>query len=227
MTPGVDPDGRWLYRVGGISALVLGVAYLVIFPMYASVGAPPTVSDGEVWLRYFAGKTTVWWAILGLSVLTDVLFVPVALSLYLALKGLHRNAMLVATALVGLFVALDLAVTWTHYASLLTLSANYVAAASDVQRAPYIAAASYASAMLTSRLLVVYAIVILSTAFLVIGLVMLKGIFNRTTAHLAVATGILGIVSIGGYGVTIILNALGATIWILIVGYRLCRLARQ
>src|SRR5215472_9649341 len=111
----VDPDGTWLYRVGGICALVLGIAYIVTIPLYASVGAPP--SGGEAWLTYAAGKTTVWWAILGLSVLTDLLFVPVALALYLALEGVSTNAMLVATAFVGLFVVLDLAVTWANFAS--------------------------------------------------------------------------------------------------------------
>jgi len=116
----VDPEGKGLYRVGGISALVLGVAYLIIIPLYASVGAPPT--SGEAWLTYLDGKTTVWWAILGFSVLTDVLFVPVAFALYLALQGVNRNAMLVATAFVGVFVVLDLAVTWSNYAALLTLS---------------------------------------------------------------------------------------------------------
>src|SRR6202022_349890 len=79
-------------------------------------------SGGEVWLKYLEGKTTVWWAILGLCVFTDFLFVPVALSLYVALERVNRNAMLVATAFVGLFVVLDMAVTWTNYASLLTLS---------------------------------------------------------------------------------------------------------
>jgi hypothetical protein len=223
----VDPDGRWLYRVGGISALLLGVAYIIIFPLYAHAGAPPGGSDGETWLKYLAGRTTVWWAILALSVLTDFLFVPVGLSLYLALKGLNRNAMLLATAFVGLFVVLDLAITWSHYASLLTLAANYAAAANDLQRATYVAAASYASAMLASRLLVVYAIVVLSFAILMIGVVMLKGVFSKTTAYLGVATGILGIVSFGGFGVTIIMNAVFATVWLMFVGFRLYRLARQ
>src|SRR5919201_4112901 len=93
-------DVKWLYRVGGISGLVLGAAYIAIIPVYAHVGAPP--SDGETWLKYLAGKTTVWWAIVGLSVLTDFLFVPVALSLYFALKGVNQSAMLLATALVVL-----------------------------------------------------------------------------------------------------------------------------
>jgi hypothetical protein len=222
----VDPDGKWLYRVGGISALVLGAAYIIIFPLYAHVGAPPT-GGGEVWLKYLAGKTTVWWAILGLSVLTDFLFVPFALSLYLALKGVNRNAMLVATAFVGLFVVLDLAITWSHYASLLTLSGDYAAATSDVQRATYVAAATYASAVLASRLFLVYAIVVLSFAILMISFVMLKGVFSKTTAFLGVLTGILGIVSVAGFGVTIIMNAVLATVWVLYAGYGLYRLAQR
>src|SRR4029077_3700548 len=145
----VDPDGKWLYRVGGISALVIGIAYLSILPLFALVGNPPP-SGGELWLKYLEGRTTVWWAILGLSVFTDFLFVPVALSLYLALKRVNKNAMLIASAFVGLFVVLDLAVLWTNYASLLTLTRLHTAATTDVQRAAYVAAANYASAVLES-----------------------------------------------------------------------------
>ena len=224
MDNAVDPDGKWLYRVGGIGALVLGIAYLVTIPLYAHVGAPP--SGGEAWLKYLAGKTTEWWVILGLSVLTDLLYIPVALALYFALKGVNRNAMLLATAFVGLFIVLDLAVTWTNYASLITLRGNYAAAANDAQRAAYIAAANYASAVLASRLEVVYSIVILSSGILLIGLVMLKGIFNKITAYVGLVTGVLGLVSITGWNVAIIMNALFATAWLLLVGYRLYRLGK-
>ena len=221
----VDPDGEWLYRVGGISALVLGIAYLITIPLYAHVGAPP--SGGEAWLKYLAGKTTVWWAILGLSVLTDLLYVPVALALYLALNRANRNAMLVATAFVGVFIVLDLAVTWSNYASLITLGSNYAAATNDAQRVAYIAAANYASAVLASHLEAVYAIVILSFGILLIGLVMLKGNFSKSTAYVGLVTGALGIVSIGGWNVTIIMNAVLATVWVLLVGYRLYRLGSR
>jgi hypothetical protein len=37
----INPDGKLLYRVGGISALAIGIAYLIIFPLFAHVGAPP------------------------------------------------------------------------------------------------------------------------------------------------------------------------------------------
>ena len=222
---GIDAEARGMLRLGGVTALALGIGYLMIFPLYAQVGAPPT-GDGEAWLSYLEGKTTVWWAILGLSVLTDLLFVPVGLSLYVALKSLNRNVMVLATAFVMLFVVLDLAVTWADYASLLTLSGHHSAATTEAQRAAYVAAAHGASSMLTSRLMVVYAIVVLSSAILMIGFVMLRGVFNRTTAYLGLATGVLGILSIGGLSVTIILNAVCATIWLLFVGTRLCRLGR-
>src|ERR1039457_2415636 len=83
---------RW-YRVGGLAALVLGICYVAIIPLYAHVGVPPN-GGGEAWFKYLSGKTTFWWTILGLSVFTDFLFVPVALALYLSLKGVNRNAML-------------------------------------------------------------------------------------------------------------------------------------
>jgi hypothetical protein len=231
MVHAVDPDGKWLYRVGGISALLLGIGYIITIPLYVHVGAPP--SGGEAWLTYLVGKTTVWWAILGLSVLTDVLFVPVALALYLALKGVNRNAMLLATAFVGLFIVLDLAVTWSNYASLITLSGKYAAVTNGAQRAAYVAAANYASAVLASSLEAVYSILVLSVGILLIGLVMRKGVFGKGTAYLGVVTGILGIVTVVGpffvsaLSVTIIVTSVLTTVWVLLVGYRLYRLGQQ
>ena len=221
----VDPGWKWLYRVAGISGLVLGVGYIAIFPLYARVGPPP--SGGEAWLTYLVGKTTVWWVILWLSVLTDLLFVPLAFALYLSLKEINRGAMLIATAFIGLFVCLDLAVTWSNYASLLILGSNYVAAANDLQRAVYVGVAHYPAAVLASPLHVVYAIVILSSGILFVGVVMLKGVFSKATAYVGIVTGIFGIASLTRLGVAVIGNALLATLWVLLVGYRLYRLGQQ
>jgi hypothetical protein len=231
MVNAVDPDGKWLYRVGGISALVLGLAYIITIALYIPVGAPP--SGAKARLTYLAGNTTLWWAILGLSVLTDFLFVPVALSLYLALKGINRNVMLVATACLGLFIVLDLAVTWPNYASLITLSSYYAAATNDAQRAVFVAAANYPSAVLESSFFGVYAILVPSIGILMTGLVMLKGIFSKGMAYLSLVTGILGIVSVASpffvssLSVTVIIASVLTTVWVLFVGYRLYRLGQQ
>lgn len=219
-----SPDETWLFRVGGIAALTTGIAYIVIIALYASVGVPP--EGGEARLAYLVGKTTAWWAIVGVSVLTNFLYVPVALSLYFALRGVNRFAMLLGVAFVGLFVILENAVNWTSYASLILLSEDYAAATNESQRAIFVAAATYVSAVLESPLAGVWAIGTLSFAFLVIGIVMLKSIFSKFTAYVGILTGVFGIAAVAGVGIAIILNAVAATIWLFLVGYRLVRLAQ-
>jgi hypothetical protein len=224
MVSAARPDEKWLYRMGGIFALTLGIAYIIIIPLFARVGAPPT--GGEIWLRYLHGKTTVWWTIIGLCVFTDFLYIPVALALFFALEWVNRSAMLLASVFVGLFVALDLAVTWTNYAALLTLSGLYAAATNEVQRAGYVAAANYASAVLASPIEVFYAIVDLSIGIFIIGFVMLKErrIFKRTTAYLGLGASVLGFISVGGFFLAVMLHTVLLTIWFVFVGYRLCSL---
>ena len=81
--------------------------------------------------------------------------------------------------------------------------------------------------MLTSALEIVYAIVTLSFGILLIGCVMLSGVFNKIAAYLGIATGILGIASLTRFSLAIIGNALFATVWLFLVGYRLNRLAQD
>lgn len=214
-------DDPSLRRAGGLAAIAIGVAYIVVIALYARAGAPPV--GGEAWLAYLAGKTAIWWGIVGVSVLTNFLFVPVALSLYVALKAIHRNAMLIAVACVGMFVVLELAVNWTSYAALIVLSGDYASATNDIQRAASIAAASYPSAVIASPLALVYAIGTLSFGILIIGVVMLKGVFNKVTAWLGIFTGILGLAAVAGLSIAVILNAVFATVWLFFAGYRLIR----
>ena len=232
MVDGADPDGKWLYQMGGISALVFSVAYTVIIALYAIAGGKAT--GAEAWLAHIDGNTSAWWAILGLSVLTDFLLVPVALSLFLALKGINKNAMLVATAFVGLFIILDLALTWTNYASLIALSGNYAATADNAQKAAIVATAIYPSSVVDSNLLFVYNSLTLAVGILMTGLAMLKGIFNKFTAYLGLVTGILGIVAVASSSfastvssMAIILTSVLTLVWYLFVGYRLYRLGQQ
>jgi hypothetical protein len=210
-----------LLRVGGLSALVIGAAYIVIIGLYSVAGAPPV--GGEAWLNYLIGKTTVWWAIVGVSVFTNFLYVPVALALYAALHTVNRHAMLIGVAFVSLFIALELAVNWASYASLIMLSGDYAAASTEAQRALLVAAANYPSSVIASPLALVYAVGTLSFGFLVIGWVMLKSGFGKLTAYLGILTGVLGLVAVAGVSVAVILNALAATLWLFFVGYRLVR----
>jgi hypothetical protein len=35
-------DQKYWYRMGSIATIVIGIGYMIIFPLFASVGAPPS-----------------------------------------------------------------------------------------------------------------------------------------------------------------------------------------
>jgi hypothetical protein len=224
---GATRDDGALHRAGGISALLLAIGYVLIIPLYVLTGAPPTGAAAR--LASLDGKTTVWWCITGLSVLTDLLFIPVAVAVYAALAPYGRRLALFGAALLLLFVVLDLAITWPNYALLIALSGPYAAATSDAQRAVYLAAATYASGVLESTLAGVYAIGVPSLGILLIGLAMRTARFGWI-AYLGVVTGAFGIAAVAGSMFTTALNTLAVatsaltTIWLFAVGYKLYRL---
>jgi hypothetical protein len=228
----VDPDGKWIYRVGGLSAFILGAGYLLTFPVIAYAGGfpPPGI---EARLAFMAEHATGWWTVTALMIFTDLLYVPVFLALYQSLKDINKYMMVLAIACAGLFVALDLAVTWTAYSSLIILGSNYAAATSDAQRAIIVVSAGYPSAINDSPLLGIYATLIPASGLLLASLVMRKGIFNKALAHLGVVTGICGILAgvgpivVGALDIAQYINAGLATIWFFFVGWKLYRLGRQ
>ncbi len=219
----INPERKWIYLIGGIASLTIGILYIIIILLYSSVGVPP--NGGEARLLYLVGKTTSWWPIVGVSVLTNFLYVFVSLSLYSALKHVNRLATLIGVVFINLFAILENAVNWTMYGALIILSQGYATAASESHRAIYISAATFASAVLESPLAAIWAIGTLSLGILLIGFVMLKSEFSKLTAYIGIMTGILGIIAVAGVSIAIILNALFATIWLFFVGYKLYRLS--
>jgi uncharacterized membrane protein YhaH (DUF805 family) len=124
--------------------------------------------------------------------------------------------------------------TWASPISqvaLTTLSQNYAAATSDIQRAAYLATANYALAV-TAVSEPVYSFAVFSIGLLIISLVMLKGIFGKATAYLGIVASIVGFV----YGISLFVPALAITaaitvilwaVWSLLVGSRLYRLGKR
>jgi len=228
----VDPGGKWLYRVGGIAAIVLVVGYFLTFPIYFWVGDQPA-SGVEAQLAYFAEHAAGWWGIVFLMLVTDLLLVPIFFGIYMALKHVNKGLMLVALAFKAfLFVILDLAVTWTAYSTMIIVGVQYGAETTEAQRAVLAAAAAYASAMLDSPMAGTYSILIPSLGVLFAGLVMLKGVFSKATAYVAVLAGLTGILWMGSFfidGLDVIryINALLAMVFYLLVGVRLYKLGRQ
>lgn len=223
-----DPQRRALIRAGGIAALGLGASYLVVTALYSVVGLVPT-ETGEAWLTYLDGKAAAWWGIVLLSALTDLLFLPLAAALYVALGRLDRNLTLAGAGLLILFAVLDLAVTQIGFAGLITLSADYAAATSDAERATAIAAASYPVAIFRSSLFAIYVIGIPAIAILLISLVMRRARFSPVAVWAGILTGVFGVAAVvvpivwSDFGYAAIVAAVLTTVWVLLVGWRLAR----
>jgi len=230
--PGSDAAGRWLYRAAGISAVVLAVGYMAAIPIYVLVGDQPKTGV-EAQLAYFADHTAGWWSIVVLMVSTDLLYVPIYFGLYAALKHLNRGLVAMGVAFAAfLFVILDLAVTWTGYSTMIAVGSDFAAATSEAQRAALVAAAAYPAAILQSPILGSYAILLPSLGAMFVGLVMLKGVFSRATAYLALGMGAVGILFMGSYlieGLAVLRYATGLlpVPFYLLVGIRLYRLGRH
>jgi len=58
----IDPERKRIYRIGGIASFMIGILYIGIIILYATVGVPPV--GGEAILYYFVEKTTTWWTII-------------------------------------------------------------------------------------------------------------------------------------------------------------------
>ena len=226
-----DRDTNWLCRVGGVSGVALGIGYIAIIGMYVPMGAPPKGVEDH--LAYLAAHTAAWWWILGLSVLTDLLFVPLSLALYAVLKEVSRSVMLLATACVALFVFLDLAITWTNVATLIMLSGKFAAAAGPVEKSAVVAIAQSPAMVLQSGLLFVYNSLTLALGLLLAGFPMLKGGFGKVSAYLSIVTGGLGVIAVAGsfffpsMDASIILVSLLTMIWAIIVGCQLFVMGRE
>lgn len=226
-----DSEDRALFRTGGIAGILIALAYPVIVALFVVAGTPlPVGKGGEAWLTYLSGNQASWWAIVGLSVITNILWLPVALAVYRALKAIGNTGAMAGAGLMVLFVVLELATSWSNYAVLIDLSYKFEAAAGEVERAAVLAAASYGSALQSSSLLPYYAIVIPAVSKLVLGLLMFRGgPFGRIIAWLGVLEAILAILSVvgayfvAGLGQAIILASLLSGLWFLLVGLRLVR----
>lgn len=225
----VDPDGKWLYRVGSIAAFILVIGWFLTIPLYVSTGTLPIGTEAR--LIHYAPHLTEWWVILGLMVFTDLFYLGITLALYFALKKIDQNMMLLFIACKVLFVVLDLAVLWPNKAALFTLSSGYAAAVTDAQRAAIVMAAASPAAVLDSVLPSIYSLVIPSLGTLFISLVMVRGVFSKSAGYLGLAAAVTGIMAVadpfmGAWGKAQYVNAILATIWYLIVGFKLYKLGQ-
>ncbi len=225
--PNADPAWTGVYRVGGICLLLAGILYMVGAVLGYSVGTPP--GNNEAFLDALASHRLMAQAAHSVFALTDVLFIPAVLGLYLALKGIDRNAMLVAAALLAFFILLDLGITETNTLALIALTQNYALVTRESQALMYEAAAHWGLA--TLPVATFFSWVGPSSGWLITSIVMRKSVFGTFPAVLGMIVNGLGILAgfyflypipLLGLFLTPILILYG--VWLIAAGRRLLRL---
>ena len=187
MKPAETADSAWksLYRVGGTCALIIAVLLVCEIIVFAVWPQPSTVIG---YFTLFRGNWLVGLLDLDLlGMVAYVLFVPVILALYVALRRANEAFMAIATAL--FFVGISVFFATNTAFSMLSLSDQYAAATTDAQRSMFLAAGQ---AMLTTFNVGAFQVsyVIVSAAWLMISAVMLRSsVFGRVAAYSGILAG--------------------------------------
>ena len=225
----VDPSWKGVYQVGGVCLFLVGLIYLteVTLGIYGGI---PGAADSVQYLQSLAAHPSLARVSYGLYSLTDFLLVPAVLALYLALKRIGKNPMLLATGLMAVFVVVDVAITEASSLTIVTLTQHAATATSATERAAYMASANYALA--TVALATFYSWVVSSVGVLIVSIVMLKGVFGKLTAYVGIVAGIVGIVAgfyvfVSALTVLTLLALLTFGLWCVLAGVRLYRLGKQ
>jgi len=191
--------------------------------------APATLAPGAAaeWFAYLQDNTLA--GLLNLDFAMEiglVVSIPLYLSLYIALKQHNRSLMVIATsiAVLGIFLHILSNTAW----EMLLLSEAHSTATTEMEQNIFLAAGE---ARLSSYYGMVFQVsyILGYMAYILIGAVMRQSkIFNRTTANLAIITGIAGfgfyLPKIGTLFSVLVVILVG--IWNLLVGRRLFQMTK-
>ena len=220
----VDPSWQGVIKWGGLALFAAG-AVLFIFVISVGITQQTIPVPAEEALE----DPLVPSALYVLAAFGELLLMPAGLALYLALKGVNKNQMLVATAF-WLSAALMFLVSRGLIIALSQISESYINTADESMKAAYLASAQLAIEV--QSIYAYIAIILLSVASIMIGIVLLKGGLGKRIGYVAIAAGILSALTPLGIILEIpaAISAIGLIlggVWQLIVGARLYGLGRD
>lgn len=213
----VDGNDRLLYKASGVAGFALGLLFVVELGLGLALGKLPG-SSGLAWLSFVNDKSGAWSALIYVTVISDLLFVFVYVSLYSALRSVNRALTLIAIVLAVFGTVLDEVIANANFASLLALGGQYTGAGTAAQRAADVAAANYGAALLSSHLEAVFAFVIPGAALVAIGVAMLHSPFGRRVAYLGIAAGVFDALQVTHVDLVALVNTVLQAVWFVLVG---------
>lgn len=187
-------NSNWknLYEIGGASALIIAVLLPIEIIVMTAYPQPDTVIGYFTLFQSnrFIGLIDLY--LLEIPVYT--LFVPMFLALYVALRRANESYMVLATTLGIIGIAVFLATN--NPFSMLSLSDQYSAATTDVQRSLFLASGQAMLANMNQRAVGGFnmGFLFVSVAGLIVSTVMLRSsIFSKVTAYVGILAGTLSL----------------------------------
>ena len=217
----IDSSWKGVYKVGGISLFIAGVIPFIFLFFVILLGQTIPVPAQKA----LEDPTTPTYLYL-LATLGELLLLPAGLALYLSLKDFKKNAMLVATSLWVLATPMFLASRGLLIA-LSQISGRYLDTTNEIMKTAYLASAELA--LEVESIYSYMALILLSVASIIIGSVMLKGVYGKVTGYMVIAAGILTLFTPLGVIIEVPFIILFAgvilsALWQVIVGIKLYRL---
>ena len=220
----VDARYHTLYRIGGAALVLTGLAYAVCLLLTLMI--PASSGGAAAYLQATAGAearvATLWVVYL----MSDLLLIPAALALYFLLRERSRVLVPIGMGLIAAYIVFDLGVTEPNWLALLSLAHSYSAAAT-LDQPLYVAAAQYGLAL--APFLNFLSFAVSGAGWLLVSVVMLRGIFGRRTAYFGIATMLVAFLAalswlLPSLGVTIIVCLAMFAVWCVLVGGQLYHL---
>jgi hypothetical protein len=217
----VDQSWRGVYKAGGFS-LFAGGAILVIFLLSVFIFQVALPLTPQAVLDDPMPPVTLYF----LAAVGELLLLPGALGLYLSLKDVRKNHMLIAAAFWLAAVTLYL-VSRGLIISLLPISGRYMEISSEFTRSAYLVSAD--CAIEVANIYGNMALMLHQVGSIIIGLVMLKGVYGRRTGILVTVAGTMTL--IGTFGVVLrplslftLFGLMLTGVWQMVVGVKLYKL---
>ena len=137
---GPDPSWRGLYKVGGISGVLVGILFIINVVLLFTTPQAPS-SGGAATLQYIASNRSIY-IIEQVVGLTPIFLEIVALlALYMAINNLNKSNAAIGSVLAIVSQAIVLA--YMTFGGLVYLSDKYMAATTDAQRTAFATAAEW------------------------------------------------------------------------------------
>jgi hypothetical protein len=220
----IDQNWKGMYKAGGFSLLIAGcipILYL-LFVIIMQQTIPPLPLET---LENPGPPVTLFL----IAIIGEALLMPGVLGLYFALKDTKKAHMLIATALWMVAVLLFL-ISRGLILSLLPISNSYTATTSETMKAAYLASAELA--LEAENVFATMALIFLSVASIIIGLVLRKGVFGKRIGYVVIVAGIITLFTPFGVmiGLPFIIPFSGViltAVWQFFIGAKLYKLGTE